>query len=152
MSEQKQLEDTKEEQQEKEQTHDHAHAHHHHHHQHHHGDHSHEDFEEEDHDAELEALQHILPQLIAEISKNAAAAQDETSQGPQHPEDAPPCPTSSTPNLDFYANKMACYPEGDFIDTIHSKWHGQYEILENHLGYQVRSESFCNCFAFILVY
>lgn len=38
-------------------------------------------------------------------------------------------------NYLFYTNKIASQPDGDFIDTIHTKWFGDYEKLEVLHGY-----------------
>ncbi|KAJ8299427.1 hypothetical protein KUTeg_023487 [Tegillarca granosa] len=38
-------------------------------------------------------------------------------------------------NLLFYTNEVASYPDGDFIDIIHSEWFGDYRRLEAHHGY-----------------
>ncbi|CAF4611621.1 unnamed protein product [Rotaria sp. Silwood1] len=38
-------------------------------------------------------------------------------------------------NYNFYTNKIASHPDGDFIDNIHQKWFGDYRKLEFHHGY-----------------
>ncbi|XP_041367806.1 cylicin-1-like isoform X2 [Gigantopelta aegis] len=38
-------------------------------------------------------------------------------------------------NLRFYQNKLESYPDGDYIDTIHKEWKGNYGLLERHHGY-----------------
>ena len=38
-------------------------------------------------------------------------------------------------NLDFYLNKIQSQPEGDYIENMHQKWKGQYQLLEIHHGY-----------------
>jgi len=38
-------------------------------------------------------------------------------------------------NLKFYKNEIPSRPEGDYIDIIHSKWFGNYDLLESHHGY-----------------
>ena len=42
---------------------------------------------------------------------------------------------SQSDNLKFYKNELKSYPDGDFIDTIHKKWWGNYKLLERHHGY-----------------
>jgi len=38
-------------------------------------------------------------------------------------------------NYKFYTNKICSYPDGDYIDTIHQQWLGDYSKLEYHHGY-----------------
>lgn len=38
-------------------------------------------------------------------------------------------------NFEFYRNRLACYPHGDLIETIHEKWWGDYRLLETHHSY-----------------
>jgi len=38
-------------------------------------------------------------------------------------------------NFLFHCNKIPSRPDGDFIDTIHTEWRGQYRRLERHHGY-----------------
>mmetsp|Transcript_111535 Transcript_111535/g.310603 ORF Transcript_111535/g.310603 Transcript_111535/m.310603 type:complete len:230 (-) Transcript_111535:150-839(-) len=38
-------------------------------------------------------------------------------------------------NQQFYANKLKSVPDGDYIEGILSKWHGNYSLLEQHHGY-----------------
>lgn len=38
-------------------------------------------------------------------------------------------------NILFYTNRLRSQPDGDFIDVIHAKWRGAYELLESHHGY-----------------
>eukprot|EP00051_Salpingoeca_urceolata_P009941 m.120738 g.120738 ORF g.120738 m.120738 type:complete len:225 (-) comp16515_c0_seq3:270-944(-) len=38
-------------------------------------------------------------------------------------------------NKRFYANTIVSQPDGEFIDTIHEKWAGNYDLLETHHGY-----------------
>jgi hypothetical protein len=43
--------------------------------------------------------------------------------------------TQTNLNVKFYMNKIESQPSGDFIDTIHKKWWGNYNLLEAHHGY-----------------
>lgn len=38
-------------------------------------------------------------------------------------------------NYNFYADKIPCTPDGDFIDNIHKKWFGDVKKLDSHSGY-----------------
>jgi hypothetical protein len=38
-------------------------------------------------------------------------------------------------NLEFYRNRLSCYPRGDFVENIHEKWWGDYRLLETHHAY-----------------
>ncbi|XP_025086132.1 opioid growth factor receptor-like protein 1 [Pomacea canaliculata] len=38
-------------------------------------------------------------------------------------------------NLKFYQGTLSSCPDGDFIDNIHKKWWGDYDLLERHHGY-----------------
>jgi len=38
-------------------------------------------------------------------------------------------------NLAFYKNLMKSQPNGDYIDRIHTDWHGNHRLLESHHGY-----------------
>ena len=38
-------------------------------------------------------------------------------------------------NLNFLTGKIASKPNGDFIDKIHEKWWGDYNLLKQHNGY-----------------
>lgn len=38
-------------------------------------------------------------------------------------------------NVLFYTNKLSSQPNGDYIDNIHKKWWGNYELLEDHHGF-----------------
>jgi hypothetical protein len=40
-----------------------------------------------------------------------------------------------TANAKFYKNEIKSVPDGDFIDTIHAKWFGNYGLLERHHAY-----------------
>lgn len=40
-----------------------------------------------------------------------------------------------TKNVEFYSGKCRSKPDGDYIDTIHEKWFGNYSLLERHHGY-----------------
>jgi hypothetical protein len=43
--------------------------------------------------------------------------------------------TQSLDNYDFYSNRMRSQPQGDLIDNIHTKWFGNWSLLEAHHGY-----------------
>jgi hypothetical protein len=52
-------------------------------------------------------------------------------------------------NLRFYKNELKSSPDGDFIDSIHGKWRGNFKLLEQHHGYiqwifPIREESAFN--------
>eukprot|EP00746_Dinoflagellata_sp_MGD_P009042 gnl/MRDRNA2_/MRDRNA2_118222_c0_seq1.p1 gnl/MRDRNA2_/MRDRNA2_118222_c0~~gnl/MRDRNA2_/MRDRNA2_118222_c0_seq1.p1 ORF type:complete len:390 (-),score=64.88 gnl/MRDRNA2_/MRDRNA2_118222_c0_seq1:346-1461(-) len=38
-------------------------------------------------------------------------------------------------NLEFYRNRLPCYPRGDLVENIHEKWWGDYRLLETHHSY-----------------
>ena len=38
-------------------------------------------------------------------------------------------------NVEFYQNQKPSRPDGDFIDSLHTKWAGDYRKLEVHHGY-----------------
>lgn len=38
-------------------------------------------------------------------------------------------------NKEFYFNEIQSAPDGDYIENIHKKWHGDYTRLERHHGY-----------------
>merc|ERR1719265_1112628 len=38
-------------------------------------------------------------------------------------------------NLEFYRNRLACYPHGDIVENIHEKWWGDFRLLETHHAY-----------------
>eukprot|EP01006_Ploeotia_vitrea_P055136 TRINITY_DN67964_c11_g2_i1.p1 TRINITY_DN67964_c11_g2~~TRINITY_DN67964_c11_g2_i1.p1 ORF type:complete len:225 (+),score=14.98 TRINITY_DN67964_c11_g2_i1:53-727(+) len=38
-------------------------------------------------------------------------------------------------NVQFYSNEIRSVPNGDTIENIHTKWWGNYELLERHHGY-----------------
>mmetsp|Transcript_37635 Transcript_37635/g.100098 ORF Transcript_37635/g.100098 Transcript_37635/m.100098 type:complete len:226 (-) Transcript_37635:117-794(-) len=38
-------------------------------------------------------------------------------------------------NVRFYKNEIRSIPDGDFVDNIHVKWFGRYDLLEQHHGY-----------------
>lgn len=43
--------------------------------------------------------------------------------------------TEHIKNVLFYKNEIKSEPEGDYIDNIHEKWWGKWELLERHHGY-----------------
>lgn len=43
--------------------------------------------------------------------------------------------TEHIKNVQFYKNEIKSEPEGDFIDVIHEKWFGKWELLERHHSY-----------------
>lgn len=43
--------------------------------------------------------------------------------------------TKSLDNYQFYTNTLKSFPNGDFIDGIHTKWFGNWSLLEAHHGY-----------------
>ena len=43
--------------------------------------------------------------------------------------------SSEIKNLQFYMNQRRCQPDAMFIDEIHERWHGKYDLLEVKHGY-----------------
>jgi hypothetical protein len=43
--------------------------------------------------------------------------------------------TTNVRNVKFYCNEIKSEPEGDYIENIHAKWWGRWDILERHHGY-----------------
>lgn len=42
---------------------------------------------------------------------------------------------SRNKNFQFYTGEIQSTPQGDYIDTIHTKWWGNFDMLESHHGY-----------------
>lgn len=43
--------------------------------------------------------------------------------------------TTSTENIKFYRNETPSKPNGELVDVIHTKWFGNYDLLEMHHSY-----------------
>ncbi len=40
-------------------------------------------------------------------------------------------------NYLFYTNQLQSSPHGDYIDNIHTRWYGNWGLLEDHYGYAI---------------